>query len=80
MCWSARLIGENDLIELSGRVPTTTSAEPARTGSTILAMSAPWYWLSASVLTMMSAPARRLASMPVMNPRASPRFTSWLTT
>ena len=31
------------VIELSGRVPTTTSATPWRTGSTILAMSAPRY-------------------------------------
>ena len=43
-------------------------------------MSAPTYWLSASVLTITSAPARRLASIPVMNARASPRLTSWLTT
>jgi hypothetical protein len=46
------------------RSPTTMSARPARIGATRRAMSAPRYWLSASVLTMMSAPRRRHASRP----------------
>jgi len=37
-------------------------------------MSAPLYWLSASVLTMMSAPRRSEASSPAMKPLASPLF------
>ena len=79
-CCSAFFTGENVEMSDSGRVPTTTSASPSRTGATSAGMSAPTYWLSASVFTMMSAPARRLASMPVMNARARPRFTWWLTT
>jgi hypothetical protein len=43
-------------------------------------MASPGYWLSASVLTMTSAPRRRDASMPAMNARASPRFPRKRTT
>ena len=54
------------------RSPTTMSASPARIGATSLTMSAPRYWLSASVLTMTSAPSLRQASRPAWNAAASP--------
>jgi len=43
-------------------------------GSTRREMSEPGYWLSASVLTMTSAPSRSEASIPAMNAAESPRF------
>src|SRR5690606_10006989 len=43
-------------------------------------MQEPSYWLSASVLTTMSAPARRAASSPVVNAAARPRLVVWRTT
>src|SRR5690606_8677889 len=64
------------------RSPMTISARPESSGATSSAMSDPEYWLSASVLTMMSAPARRLASMPATKAAARPfrrrnRTTWW---
>ena len=58
-----------------GRAPITRSASPARIGAVSFGMSAAWYWLSASVLTMTSAPARSAASMPAANARAKPGST-----
>jgi hypothetical protein len=52
----------------------TMSASPARIGATSFGMSPPWYWLSASVLTMMSAPSLRHASRPAWKAAASPRL------
>src|SRR2546427_8824512 len=48
------------------------SACPARMGATRRGISWPGYWWSASVLTMTSAPRRRLASRPAMKPAARP--------
>ena len=69
---SAFLTGEKWRMMRMGRSPTTMSAEPSRTGATRAGMPAARYWLSASVLTMTSAPRWRQASSPVMNARASP--------
>ena len=59
------------------------SASPARSGATSVAMSSPLYWLSASVLTMKSAPSLSEASMPAVNAAARPLFrrndTTWCT-
>ena len=55
-----------------GRAPTTIWARPSRIGATRSAIESAEYWLSASVLTMTSAPAFRLASSPAMNARARP--------
>jgi hypothetical protein len=46
------------------------SAEAFRMGATRAGMPAALYWLSASVLSITSAPCRRQASRPVMNARA----------
>ena len=51
--------GEKCSISVIGRAPTTICASPRRIGSTSFGMSSALYWLSASVLTMTSAPARR---------------------
>ena len=78
-----RLSGEKWAILSVCRLPITTSARPARIGSTRRGMSEPGYWLSASVLTMMSAPRRSDASIPAMNAAERPRFfgkrTTWCT-
>ena len=50
------------------------SASPRRIGSTSRGMSRASYWLSASVLTMMSAPRPMDSSSPAMKARASPWF------
>ena len=55
------------------RSPTTMSARPARTGSTSRGMSEAGYWLSASVLTIASAPSLSAASSPAWKAVASPR-------
>ena len=47
---------------------------PSRIRATRRATSAPAYWLSASVLTMMSALSFRQASRPAWNPAARPRL------
>src|SRR5258708_35367353 len=57
----------------TSRSPITTSALPRRIGATRRAMSAPAYWLSASVLTMMFAPSCSAASTPATNAADSPR-------
>ena len=66
-----------------GRAPMTRSASPARIGAVSFGMSPAWYWLSASVLTITSAPARTAASSPAANARARPwlrpRRTRWST-
>ena len=50
----------------------TMSAVPWSRGSSSFGMSDPAYWLSASVLTMKSAPSFTAASMPAMNAAARP--------
>ena len=73
--------GEKWRMTWMGRSPTTISAEASRTGATSAGMSAASYWLSASVLTMTSAPRCRQVLSPVMNARARPWFevcrTTW---
>jgi len=64
--------GEKEVIFSTGRSPMTTSAFPARIGATSAGMSAAMYWLSASVLTMMSAPSLTAASRPARKALASP--------
>jgi hypothetical protein len=54
------------------RSPTTMSALPSTIGATSLGMSWPEYWLSASVLTMTSAPSFSAASRPAWKPAARP--------
>src|SRR4051812_40311898 len=65
------------------RSPTTMSASPRTIGSTSLPMSEPWYWLSASVLTITSAPSFSAASTPAWKPEARPLLfvsrTMWST-
>ena len=65
------------------RSPTTMSARPSRIGPTSRGMSPAWYWWSASVLTMTSAPSFREASMPAWNAAARPLLlvsrTMWST-
>ena len=63
-----------------GRAPTTMSALPATMGAVSKGMSSAWYWLSASVLTMTSAPRSRQACSPFMKPRARPWLRVWRTT
>ena len=67
----------------TSRSPTTMSASPARIGSTSRSMSGPWYWLSASVLTITSAPSLSAASSPAWKLEASPLLlvsrTMWST-
>jgi hypothetical protein len=64
-------------------VPTTMSAWPRTIGAARAGMSAAEYWLSASVLTMTSAPSLRTASSPAWNADASPllfvSLTMWST-
>src|SRR5919204_5320997 len=59
------------------------SAVPLTIGATSLGMSWPEYWLSASVLTMTSAPSLSAASRPAWKPAARPlllvRRTMWST-
>src|SRR3954452_13951460 len=61
----------------------TMSASPARIGATSFAMSPPKYWLSASVLTITSAPSLSEASRPAWKPEARPLLlvsrTMWST-
>ena len=56
------------------RSPMQMSASPRSSGASSFGISCPAYWLSASVLTMKSAPALRQASMPAWNAAASPLF------
>ena len=80
---SSFLASDQCAISAMGRAPTTISASPRKIGATSAGMSSALYWLSASVLTMMSAPRWMLASSPAMNAHASPRFvrtrTTWST-
>ena len=64
-CCRRFLNGEKCSIWSVCRSPTTMSASPRRIGSQSRGMSRPAYWLSPSVLTMMSAPSCRQASRPV---------------
>src|SRR5690606_22591209 len=79
----AFLVREKWGVSMIGRAPITRSASPARIGAVSLGMSSARYWLSASVLTMTSAPARNAASIPAANARARPwlcpRRTMWST-
>ena len=63
---------EKCAIVFTWRSPTTMSASPRRIGATSLGMSAPSYWLSASVLTITSAPSFSPASSPAWNAAARP--------
>src|SRR3954453_10521611 len=65
---------------LTCRSPTTMSAGPARIGAPSFGMSAARYWLSASVLTITSAPSFRPASIPAWKAAASPLLLVSLTT
>ena len=60
------------LVGSTCRSPITMSASPRRIGATSLGMSPPSYWLSASVLTITSAPSLSPASSPAWKPAASP--------
>src|SRR3954471_1863066 len=75
--------GEKCSILSVSRSPTTRSARPSTMGSTSLGMSEPMYWLSASVLTITSAPSFRHASRPAWKPAARPllfvSLTMWST-
>src|SRR3954462_13807437 len=75
--------GEKCSIVSVSRSPTTRSARPSTIGATSLGMSEPMYWLSASVLTMTSAPSFRQASRPAWKPAARPllfvSLTMWST-
>ena len=68
---------------MTWRSPTTMSALPATIGATSFGMSRASYWLSASVLTMTSAPSFRQASSPAWKPAARPLLfvsrTMWST-
>src|SRR3954454_14708470 len=81
--WRRFFSGEKCSILSVSRSPTTRSARPATIGSTSLGMSAALYWLSASVLTITSAPSFRHASRPAWKPAARPllfvRRTMWST-
>src|SRR6478672_774479 len=82
-CCSHFLSGEKCSTESITRSPTTRSAWPARIGATSFGMSRASYWLSASVLTITSAPSLRQASIPAWKPAARPllfvRRTTWST-
>ncbi len=77
------LRGREVLDRLRRRSPTTRSASPARIGATSFGMSAARYWLSASVLTITSAPSFSAASSPAWKAFARPRLlvsrTTWST-
>src|SRR5919107_1870960 len=77
------LSGEKCWILSVSRSPTTRSARPSTIGATSLGMSAAEYWLSASVLTITSAPSFRHASSPAWKPAARPLLfvsrTMWST-
>ncbi len=79
--WSTFFSPEKCSIVLTWRSPTTMSASPRRIGSTSRGTSAPSYWLSASVLTITSAPSLSPASIPAWNAAASPLWlvsrTTW---
>src|SRR3954470_12947769 len=81
--WRRFFSGEKCSILSVSRSPTTRSARPSTIGATSLGMSAPEYWLSASVLTITSAPSFRHASRPAWKPAARPLLfvsrTMWST-
>ena len=81
--WSRFFSGEKCSIWSVSRSPITMSASPARIGATSFGMSPPKYWLSASVLTMMSAPSFSEASSPAWKAAARPLLfvsrTMWST-
>ena len=56
---NTRLIHEKSCISVIGRSPTTIIARPSRIGRTRSGRHAASYWLSASVLTITSAPRRQ---------------------
>ena len=62
--WSSFFSGEKCSIVCTSRSPTTRSASPRTIGATSFGMSAALYWLSASVLTITSAPSFSEASRP----------------
>ncbi len=68
---------------VTSRSPITMSARPSRIGPTSVSTSAPWYWLSASVFTITSAPSFSAVSMPAWKPVARPLLfvsrTRWST-
>jgi len=72
-------IAEKSLCPSMSLHPTTTSAFLSRTGLTSLTMSAPLYWLSPSVFTMMSAPRKSAASRPFPKALVSPMFLLFFT-
>src|SRR5579885_1104353 len=72
--WRSRLKGPKCASCAGARSPITMSASPARIGATSRGTSAPGYWLSASVLTITSAPSLRAASSPAEKAVASPRL------
>lgn len=78
--WSAFLNDEKCSTLPTWRSPITTSAWPARMGAIRRGIAPPGYWWSPSVLTMISAPRRSAASLPVWNARASPLRPAWRTT
>jgi hypothetical protein len=77
---SSFLIGLKCSMAAMGRAPITMSALPSRIGRVSAGMSSALYWLSASVLTITSAPCSRQACKPFMNPRARPWLRVWRTT
>src|SRR5579885_1957649 len=72
--WRSRLTGPKCASCAGARSPITMSASPERIGATSRGTSAPGYWLSASVLTITSAPSLRAASRPAEKAVASPRL------
>jgi hypothetical protein len=77
---SSRLPGENHFSPATPRSPTASAAFPERIGSISAGISSAEYWLSASVLTTMSAPRRSDSSSPAANAAASPRCAGRETT
>ena len=81
--WRRFFSGEKCSTWSVSRSPITMSASPARIGATSFGMSPPKYWLSASVLTITSAPSFSEASSPAWNAAARPlllvRRTMWST-
>src|SRR3954452_9154390 len=82
-CWSLTFRREKCSMFSTWRSPTTMSASPSRIGLISFGMSSAQYWLSASVLTMTSAPSLSDASSPAWKPAARPlllvSLTMWST-
>ena len=81
--WSSFFDDENSGWSRTWRSPITMSARCSRIGPTSFGMSSARYWLSASVLTMTSAPSFSAASRPAWKATARPLFcvnrTTWST-